>query len=112
MSDRFGGLEETLHERSVTRDVSRKARLPAMRAARATKGGCHGDICAYCFGDFGISVFRRPWRRYQRAAAASLSRLPDVSKYFAERGVRRAMPVRNAHRPRAYHQTAKVGLSG
>jgi hypothetical protein len=50
-----------------------------MRAARGTKGGFHGDVSACCFGDFGISVFRRPWRRYQRAAAASLSRLPDVS---------------------------------
>src|SRR5260370_7056219 len=39
-SDQLGRQEGTFHERSVTRDMSRKIRSPAMREVKAgTKGG-------------------------------------------------------------------------
>jgi hypothetical protein len=66
------------HERPVTRDTSRKIRLPALHVAKGgTKGGPHGDV-SVCrsIGDLGISVSYRPGRSY-RPKASSLNRNHD-----------------------------------
>ena len=51
-----------------------------MRVAKLRmRGGSYGDASASCSaGDFGVSVFHRPWW-CQRAAGSSLNRLPDSS---------------------------------
>ena len=72
MSDQLGRPEGKLHERSVTRGMSRKITLPAMRLVKAgTEGGPHGGVSAcWCIGDFGIFVFHRPGRCYWPEASS------------------------------------------
>src|SRR5258708_39817558 len=76
MSSQLGRPQRKLHERSLTRDISRKIRSPAMHVVRAgMTGGPYGDVSVCrCIGDFGFSVFLRPVRCY-RSEASSLNRV-------------------------------------
>jgi RNA polymerase sigma-70 factor, ECF subfamily len=90
--ERFVGsawsLEETPHERSVTRDVPLKVRPRAARTAEAgMKGGSYVDVSArHGVGDFGIFVFYRAGRG-QRATAPPVNRLPGASISLGEQSI-------------------------
>src|SRR5260370_39473645 len=92
MSGQLGPPEGTLHERSVTPDISPKIRSPAMRVIKAgTKGGLHDGVFLYrCIGDFGISVFHRPGRFY-RPETSSLNRVRGDSIPSGGQGIEQSV---------------------